>query len=327
MSAVQVRIICSNSLDPWYNLAFEEKIFHNLGSEEIVLFFYKNNNSIIIGRNQNPWKESKCHLLQKEGGKIARRFSGGGTVFHDPGNLNFSFIVNKKYFNRELNFAVIQKALQQWDISCQISERHDLFIEDKKISGNAFHLSRGKACHHGTLLFDVRLSSLKNYLRPAFQNISDRSTLSCPSPVINLKEINHNINIDGFIQKMKESFFDIYSGNYKDLRNSSFSKEQAYIFNTNPEQLTELRELYQKHSSWSWIFGSTPDFTVPLTSKTFYSQLRVKEGLIKDISCRLYSGGATGKLERKLKNYLLNQRFSRPLISKAVNYIDKSEKI
>lgn len=124
--AINTRIVESGENNPWYNLALEEYLLQKAGEGEIILYLWQNQNTVVIGRNQNAWKECRYQLLEREGGKLARRLSGGGAVFHDTGNLNFTFIMDKKLYNLEKQLEVILSAVRSLGIEAGFSGRNDL---------------------------------------------------------------------------------------------------------------------------------------------------------------------------------------------------------
>src|SRR6056297_3762446 len=146
------KIYHSTSFDPWHNLAFEEYLLNQVEENEVILYLWQNDNTGVIGRNQNAWKECRSELLAEEGGKLARRLSGGGAVYHDLGNLNFTFIMDKDNYNLKKQLKVILEAVRDQGIEAEFSGRNDLVVKSKKFSGNAFYFGSETAYHHGTIL-------------------------------------------------------------------------------------------------------------------------------------------------------------------------------
>ncbi|MEL7597730.1 MAG: lipoate--protein ligase, partial [Clostridiaceae bacterium] len=126
------------SNDPWYNLALEEHLLKKVKKKEIILYLWQNNNTIVIGRNENPWKECRCKNFEEIGGKIARRLSGGGAVFHDLGNLNFTFVMDKNLDNLDTQLKVILNAVNELGITANFSGRNDIVVGLKNFAGDAF---------------------------------------------------------------------------------------------------------------------------------------------------------------------------------------------
>ncbi len=177
---------------PYLNLAFEDYIFRKGSPHSTQLLFYSNCPSVIIGRNQNPWKEANLHLLAKNGVDLVRRRSGGGTVFHDDGNLNFCVFMPRERFQRDTYAQMVANALHTiGQNTARVNERHDLVInvdgQLRKVSGSAYKITRERAYHHGTLLCSSELTSVKKYLSSTVAaNILAKGVESVRSEVANL---------------------------------------------------------------------------------------------------------------------------------------------
>lgn len=236
----------SDSTCPWYNLALEEYILLNLKPKTCVLYLYQNENTVVIGKNQNAWKECRHEVLANEGGKLARRISGGGAVFHDMGNLNFSFIVDKEYYDLERQLSVILKAVQSIGIEAAFSGRNDILSEGAKFSGNAFCYKKNSSFHHGTILIDADMTKLSRYLSVSKDKIASKGVESVRSRVCNLKERNADITIKKMVDALKESFSTVY-GDFKALHIDD------------PKNVAEIEK---RNSSWEWRLGHSPKFDI-----------------------------------------------------------------
>ena len=174
----------SNSLNPFFNIAAEEFFFKKKTSDFFLL--YRNNDAVIIGKHQNAFAEANLQEIHKNNIPVIRRLSGGGTVYHDHGNINFTFIVNKKgkhIVDFKEHMQPIFELLLDMGIDVKFSKRNDLFIDKNKISGNAEHVVRNRVLHHGTLLFNSKLSSLKNMLHVDDKLYKSKAIKSVKSPV------------------------------------------------------------------------------------------------------------------------------------------------
>ena len=301
MNPEKIIVIKSKSTDPYYNLAYEEYLLNELDKEDLVILFYKNHNTIVIGRNQNPWHETAHDKFIKQRGKLARRFSGGGTVFHDSGNLNFSFLTSKNNYDLDWNFNIVQETLNSFNIESQLTERYDLFINQFKFSGNAFHLKKDKACHHGTLLLNSDLKNISRYLKSEIPIIEGNYISSNPSSIINLSEYNSNINANNFIEK----FINVLKLN---VNNCSVIEKEI-----NPEFVGENKKIYLKNKSWDWIYGRTPNFITEINNKYISLKLKIEKGYIKNINVNILESeiinGNKAKLISFFNQFLLNERF------------------
>ncbi len=175
--------------DPFLNLAIEDYLLRNRPLRERALLLYVNNPAIVIGRHQNPWVECNPEYLERTGIALVRRQSGGGTVYHDPGNLNFSILCAREEYDQDANFAVVIEALAALGVEAQRSGRNDLVCGSYKISGSAFKHLRERSFHHGTVLVGADLNTLSTALMPPALEISSRGIASVRSRVANLVDL------------------------------------------------------------------------------------------------------------------------------------------
>ncbi|MFW6035015.1 MAG: lipoate--protein ligase [Halothermotrichaceae bacterium] len=250
----KLEIINSTGIDPWYNLALEEYLLKQIEPGEVILYLWQNQNTVVIGRNQNAWKECRCELLESEGGKLARRLSGGGAVFHDLGNLNFTFLVDKNLYDLETQLEVILKAVRDQGIPAEFSGRNDLVLKGKKFSGNAFYFAGDAAYHHGTILLDTDFEKLTRYLQVSKEKIKSKGIESVRSRVVNLKEVKPELSLMKMEKALENSFLKIYRENKRDIL---VEKQEI-----DPENNDKIKKIYKKYLSWEWRYGETPDFDI-----------------------------------------------------------------
>ncbi len=251
-NTIVTKTFISTSYDPWYNLALEEYLLDNVQKGEVYLYLWQNQNTVVIGRNQNPWQECKCKELEDQGGKLARRLSGGGAVYHDLGNLNFTFIMEKKNYNLQKQLDVIIQALKKLGIEAEFSGRNDILVDGKKFSGNAYYYRELVAYHHGTLLVDVDFAKLGKFLQVSKEKIESKGIKSVQARVINLKEINPDITIEEIKQCLIDSFLELYGG----------TGERIQL-----EENEEVTKYQEKYGSWEWRYGQTPKFDLTLNNR------------------------------------------------------------
>lgn len=247
MTKLVYRSLSSNI---YTNLALEDWFYQNHNFEKSqILLFYRNDPCVVIGRHQNPWTEANVPFLRNKGISLARRNSGGGTVFHDQGNINLSFMTSKAEYNRSRNLNLICDALMKvLDVDVSVNKRDDIVIDGtKKVSGTAAKIGRGSAYHHCTLLVNVDTSNLHKALNnPSSDIIETNATKSVRSPVENLVNKCEAVNIEEIESAIAHQF----AGNrIVDIHPSDL----VY------EGLDEIEEGYQ---SWSWIYGKSPKFSL-----------------------------------------------------------------
>jgi lipoate---protein ligase len=239
-------VIHNTNNNLFHNLAFEEYAMDNLTVEYNILFLWQSACSIVIGKHQNPFREFYVDSVLKNNIQLGRRISGGGTVYHDLGNLNFSFIAGKESFNKENNFSIIIGTLNKWKVYSHISSNNDIMVFDKKISGNAFCHKIKSSMHHGTLLVESDLARLKSLLKKPEYEIIDNSVISKRSIIDNLKSFNEDINI----YSLKKEIINEYDKNCGTFYDIDLIDENVFS------------EYRRKTESNEWIFGFPEYFTV-----------------------------------------------------------------
>ena len=267
-----------NCTDPFINLAIEEYTFRNLIENDVFLFLYINDPSIIIGRNQNPFIEVNPRFLYNQEIPIVRRISGGGTVFHDHGNISFSFIrkFESNLFNnyREFTRPIIE-TLADLGVIAVLDERNNIRIEGRKISGNAQFTSKNKMLSHGTILFSTELSTLHEALSEIIISIRSKSTPSISSEVTNVSEhTKPDINIHEFKLRLIKKIM---------------QTEIPRRVNFTNQQWNEIHKLADsKYRTWEWNYGETPPFSyskkIIIRNKETIIDVEVIDGVISSIA-------------------------------------------
>lgn len=290
----QISVYTSQEYNPYKNLATEKWLFENVKDNELILYLWQNQNTVVIGKNQNPWAECNLAKMKEDGVLLARRNSGGGAVFHDLGNLNFTFISAAENYSLERNMEVIALACKKAGIQTEISGRNDILADGRKFSGNAFLNSRGKAYHHGTVLISADSEKMQKYLTPSKAKLEAKGVKSVKSRIINLTEINPHLTCD----KMREFFLEAFE-EYYGMRADVISgvSPDAYV-----EEFTNNIHLY----------GAQPPFTF-LCQKRFpwgVADLRVnvKGGIIE--SAKLYTDAMDENLSSVVESALCGCTFN-----------------
>jgi lipoate-protein ligase A len=245
-------IVQSESTDVYRNLAVEEWLLDNVSGQP-VLFLCVNDPCVVIGKNQNPWRECRLSLMEAEGVPLARRISGGGAVYHDPGNLNVSVIVDRTQYVEQEQYDFIFQTLETFGLKSSKLGKNSLAVDGLKFSGQAFCHRRGRTLHHGTILVDADLARLGRYLGPELEGIETKAVASVPAKVANLTQFAPDLTVESLSRELMEQFREMYGG--EDFRVSGSGFRCADI----PEQ--ELLPMIGKNSSNDWNLCHTPKFT------------------------------------------------------------------
>ncbi|MEJ6115109.1 lipoate--protein ligase A [Aeromonas salmonicida] len=256
-----LRLLVSDSHDPLFNLAVEECIFRQMDPNQRVLFLWRNANTVVIGRAQNPWKECNTRRMEEDGVTLARRSSGGGAVFHDLGNSCFTFMAGKPGYDKSISTAIALDALKLLGVSAFASGRNDLLVAtqdgDRKVSGSAYRETHDRGFYHGTLLLDADLSRLANYLNPDPKKLAAKGISSVRSRVANLCELLPGIEHQQVSHALIEAFFAHYGARVS----------PEHISPTQLPDLPGFADTFARQRSWEWNFGHAPAFTHQLDER------------------------------------------------------------
>ena len=287
----------SSSRDGWQNLAMDEWFLDHLDPEDLILYFYVNQNAVIIGKNQNPWKECDLAAMEADGVQLVRRVTGGGAVYHDCGNLNFSFIAGEKRYDLEKQLNLILRAVQSFGIPCGFSGRNDLLADGKKFSGNAFCSRQGIRQHHGTLLLRSDLGRLQNYLQVDPRKLKAKGVESVRSRVCNLSEFTDAVTPETMLAAIRRVFEEEYGA--------------VENFQPTPEQVADMVPYYEKQSSWQWRLGKTPAFDLELDTRFPWGgvqlQFTLRNSLVERVD--VWSDAMDAELSNEIQRRLTGIRF------------------
>ena len=242
-----MQFIVSNQTEPYWNISVENYLVEH--AECVTLYLWRNRRTVVIGQNQNPYSEVNVEALEADGGFLMRRKTGGGAVYHDDGNLNFSFVVPKELYDQTRQFSVIQRAVESFGLHTELSGRNDILAEGRKFSGNAFSKGRVNDLHHGTILVKGNMDDLARDLKPMPAKLQKHGVASVRSRVVNLAELNPEITPESIVPRLKEAFESEYS------EISEVSEFSEII------KKPEVRALHDHFASDEWKYGRWKTFT------------------------------------------------------------------
>lgn len=301
--------------DPRINLAIEEYALKHLNIDETYLLFYINRPSIIIGRNQNTIEEINSDYVDEKGITVVRRLSGGGAVYHDLGNLNFSFITKDdgdSFHNFKKFTQPVVETLEKLGIHAELSGRNDILAEGKKISGNAMFSTKGRMFSHGTLLFQSEMDHIVSALKVKKDKIESKGIKSIRSRVGNIADfLKEPMSVEEFRSFLLQNIF-------KDT-----GKVTEYVLTeTDWEKIHEISE--DRYQNWEWNYGKSPKFNLQNSHRfpvgSVDIRLEVNRGIIEN--CKIYGDffgvGEVADIERKLTG----TRYEKEAISRVLDEID-----
>jgi lipoate-protein ligase A len=301
--------------DPRINLAIEEYALKNLDINETYLLFYINKPSIIIGKNQNTIEEINTEYVEENGITVVRRLSGGGAVYHDLGNLNFSFITKddgESFHNFKKFTEPVINALQKLGVNAELSGRNDIVVEGRKISGNAQFSTRGRMFSHGTLMLDSEIDHVVSALRVKKDKIESKGIKSIRSRVANISEfLSEKISMEEFRQLLLTKIF------------GGLDEIPEYVLTEGDwKKIHQLSE--ERYQTWEWNYGKSPKFNLQHSHRFSVGgidvRLEVNKGILEN--CKIYGDffgvGDVQDIEDRLKNV----RYEKSTLEKALEGLD-----
>lgn len=304
-----MKFIESPWTDPYYNLALEEYVFEKLDRSSDWLILWQNFNTIVIGKYQNTVEEINAEYVRENGISVARRLSGGGAVYHDKGNLNYTIIVDQNEdfdFNFRYFVVPVTEALKSFGIDAEFSGRNDVTIDGKKFSGNSQYVKQNRIMHHGCIMVDSNLSNVASALKVKPVKMESKSTKSVRSRVTTINaNAQRPITMDEFKLALKDK---VAAGNPMET------------YELTEEDLAAIKKLRdEKYATWEWIYGFSPEYTVRKEEKfdggIVTAHMNVENGRIKEIRLfgDFFGNGEMGDLEETLQGLPLDDNLEAAL--------------
>ena len=271
--------VTTTNTEPYRNLALEELMLKAAAPGECLLYLWQNRRTVVIGRNQNARMECNIERLESDGGFLARRLSGGGAVFHDMGNLNFTFLARTGSYDAEKQTDVILRAVRLCGINAERTGRNDLVADGRKFSGHAYYKSGSKCYHHGTLMVDVDTEMMSKYLNVSASKLASKGVRSVRSRVVNLRELSRGLSLDVLKDALVKSFSDVFGSSVEILTDAEYLKGI-------PGGEAALERGRERFASKDWLYGNPRTFDKNAEARFDWGLARVEytinEGLITE---------------------------------------------
>lgn len=268
------RIIISNQSNPYLNIAVENHLLSLPSDGDITMYLWQNRRTVVIGQNQNPYAECDVERLEREDGFLMRRRTGGGAVFHDLGNLNFSFIVPYELYDQTRQFSVLQRAVAEYGLQTEVSGRNDVLCQGRKFSGNAFSKGRTQRLHHGTILIRTDVDVLQRYLKVKPAKLQKHGVASVQSRVVNLSELRPDITAQNIVPHLIKAFEEEYG-----------SPAQTLDFDTLTNK-PEVLKLFEEFASPEWKYGHWQHFVAQHSAQFDWGNVEISAN-VDEVSSRI----------------------------------------
>ena len=298
----RISVCDSDGFDPHRNLAIEQHLLETVEGGCCLLYLWRNERTVVIGRNQNAWAECRTTKLYEDGGKLARRLSGGGAVYHDLQNLNFTFLMREEDYDLDRQLSVIRRACALCGIETEISGRNDLLAAGRKFSGNAFYHHEGRAYHHGTILIDTDADAMSRYLSPSKAKMQAKGVESVRARIVNLKELDPKLTVDLLKEAMRQAFSEVYG-----------------LPVGPPPAVDEARieALTAHYASDEWLFGQKLPFTFRCENRFPWGGIELLINVDRSVvtGAKVYTDDMDPETAPKLQKALLGCPFSLAALS------------
>ena len=296
----KIKAIVTESIDPFFNISLEARLLDVCDENTVFLYLWKNDKTVVVGKNQNAFKECKVNLLESEGGHLIRRLTGGGAVFHDVNNLNFTFVAHEDNYDLKKQQTVLLTAAKRLGINAEISGRNDILADGRKFSGNSF-LTKGQVkMHNGTVLINTNHDEMAKYLTVSQAKMKSKGVDSVRSRVVNLIEFDNTLTTDKMAKVILQSFGEVYN-----MPVEMISQEQL--------DTTEIEKLKNDvFANDNFRFGRNPSFTNSVGKRFDWGEIEVvfqsDKGVITD--AEVFSDALDTDAVQKTKEFLLGKNIA-----------------
>lgn len=300
-----IQFYLNNGTDPYLNLAKEKYLFDTIEEDRCLLYLWQNQNTVVIGKNQNAFSECRTELLREEGGRLARRLSGGGAVFHDLGNLNFTFLCATEHFDVSKHMQVIQTACALAGIKTELSGRNDVLADGRKFSGNAFYHSKGRSYHHGTLMISADTEKMMRYLTPPKAKLEAKGVKSVRSRVVNLSELAKGLTCEDMKGYLLSAFERVYG-----------MTPTAHP----PIPEADIRELAAHFGSWEYLYGNPLPFDLSCEGRVDFGNVELRIGVRDGVihTTQVFTDALDINISEEIQNALVSCPFDLSAIDEAL---------
>lgn len=308
-SILNLRVIKADNTNPYENLAAEEYMTLHAGENEVILFLWQNAHTVVIGKNQNPWRECNVEKIKEDKVFLARRMSGGGAVYHDLGNLNFTFIARDGIYDIGKQTDIILLACRLMGIKASKTGRNDLVVDGRKFSGHAYYSSGGYNYHHGTIMLDVDDKDLPKYLRVSAAKLKSKGVESVRSRVVNLREY-----VPGYENKNGKVLTPAKRKKLLGNMQDAMIKAAERSYGTTAEfcELPEIpQELKDKYASEDWRLGSRIPFEKSIEHRFEWGEVEIQLGMKGGYidSCKIYSDSLDTEIFTSIEDLLVGCKY------------------
>jgi len=295
-----IKAIVTDSLDPFYNISVEARLLDVCDRNTVYLYLWRNEKTVVVGKNQNAFKECKVTQLEQNGGHLVRRLTGGGAVFHDSNNLNFTFVAHKDNYDLKRQQTVILTAARRLGIKAEISGRNDILADGRKFSGNSFLTKNDVKMHNGTVLIDTNHDDMAKYLTVSQAKMKSKGVDSVRSRVVNLIEFDKTLTTGKMALELLKSFGDVYGLPVQLVKETALGIDE----------IDKIKN--EVFANDDFRFGRNPSFSNSVGKRFDWGEIEVvyqsDKGVITDIE--IYSDALDTDAVQKTKEFLLGKEIA-----------------